>query len=199
MLCLWSAANIGPSMPTTTTTMLLVRPLIHSDIDALAPILRQHIRDLHSGEIVESEVAAVMACMAGAPDASGRQRTYLVACASHQADQPLACMAWAAPDALMMQHFAAAGSTQEQLRTSVELLNAFVTSSRLGGQGVGRTLLAALCQQAIAAGATQLLVNSGPRYRHSWGFYDRVCDSSHGFIDNFYGPGRHAKTWKKVL
>lgn len=188
-----------PTITSTTAATLLVRPLIQTDIDALAPILRQHIRDLHSGEIVESEVAAVMTYMDGTPDASDRQRSYLVACASQQADQPLACMAWAAPDALMTQHFAAAGSSQEQLLRSVELLNAFVTSTRLGGQGVGRTLLMALCQQAIAAGATQLLVNSGPRYRHSWGFYDHVCDSSHGFIDNYYGPGRHAKTWKKML
>ena len=175
---------------------LRVRALAEGDIASLEPILRQHILDLHSGEVVETEVQAVIAYMRGAIDTAGRRRRYLVACTAEHEAQPLACMAWAAPDALMTRHFAALGITTD---TAVELLNAFVASDYLGGNGVGRFLFTAICAHAAAVGAQQLIVNSGPRYRQSWGFYDRVCDSSHGLIDNYYGNGRHAKTWLKKL
>jgi GNAT superfamily N-acetyltransferase len=177
-----------------STSAFTIRPLICGDIAALAPVLRQHIRDLHSGAVVESEVQAIMGYMEGSSDTGGRQRRYLVATAA--TGTVLACMAWAPPDALMAQHFAATGVADG---SAVELLNAFVASAHLGGKGIGRALFDAICAQARDAGAAWLLVNSGPRYRHSWGFYDRVGDSSHGFIDNYYGPGRHAKTWRKAL
>jgi len=106
---------------------LTIRPLISSDIAALAPVLRQHILDLHSGVVVESEVQAVMSYMEGSSDASGRRRHYLVAAPA--TGPALACMAWAPPDALMAQHFAATGVTDG---SAMELLNAFVASEHRG-------------------------------------------------------------------
>jgi len=174
-----------------TETTWLVRPLHQDDIASLTLILREHMRDLHSGEIVETEVQAVISYMHGMPDALGRTRHYLVA-ADH-CGLVLGCMAIATPDPTMSRHLAT-GDT-----TTFELLNAFVGSRYLRGQGVGLALFSALCEVAATDGAHYLIVNSGPRYRSSWGFYDRVCDSSHGFIENYYGTSRHAKTWKKRL
>ena len=169
----------------------LVRALHPEDITSLTLILREHIRDLHSGEIVETEVQAVISYMHGMPDALGRTRRYLVAL--DHCGQVLGCMALAIPDPEMSRHFATADTP------TVELLNAFVNSRYLRGQGVGLALFSALCEAAAADGALYLIVNSGPRYRNSWGFYDRTCDNSHGFIENYYGASRHAKTWKKRL
>ena len=180
--------TLAPGAPWT------VRPLQAGDLTALAPILRQHILDLHSGEVVQSEVLAVLSYMDGMPDALGRRRAYYVALeGSNPAGRVLGCMALAAPDPQMVAHLSTQGLV------TLELLNAFVCSANVRGQGVGRALFQEICAQAAAEGAVCLIVNSGPRYKASWGFYDRVCDSSHGFIDDYYGVGRHAKTWKKYL
>lgn len=178
-----------------TPPVYRVRMLAPPDLVALEPVLREHVRDLLSGVVVEKEVAAILACMQGAADEDGRLRHYLVV--TDADDRAVACMALATPERRMQQHFSAIAPAAGG--TSVELLNAFVASAHRNGQGVGRLLLTALCARGAQEGALTLLVNSGPRYRHSWGFYDRVCDSSHGMIDDYYGPGRHAKTWLKSL
>jgi GNAT superfamily N-acetyltransferase len=170
---------------------IVVRAISRSDIDVLETIVRQHVRDLHTHEVVESEVQAIIEYMGGATDPNGHTRQYLVAC--DNSDIPIGCMAVAIPDQDMLKHFNTAADN------SVELLNAFVSQSYYRGKGVGRRLFEAACTCGRALGADYLLVNSGPRYQNSWGFYDRVCDNEHGFIDHKYGPGRHAKTWKKIL
>jgi len=178
--------------PLSSNTVFTVRRLKEPDIAALDAILRDHVRDLHSGAIVDSEIQAIHGYMQGMPDETGRGRRYQVV--SDDEGRVLGCMALARPESRMAQHFGAAVAG-----TAVELLNAFVASSHLHGKGVGRLLFSRLCEMGATEGAAYLLVNSGPRYRRSWGFYDRVCDSSHGFIDDYYGAGRHAKTWMKAL
>jgi predicted N-acetyltransferase YhbS len=164
---------------------------VDGDIPALEPILRQHVRDRYTGEIVESEVQLIKDYMQRAPDNAGRIRHYLVAC--DDTGQVVGCMAVSHPDVEMTNHFATNAGE------SVELLNAFVSEEHFRGKGVGRALFEAVCAYGKDCGARYLLVNSGPRYPESWGFYDRVCDSEHGFIQHKYGEGRHAKTWKKKL
>ncbi len=180
----------------TSTTGFLTRPLEERDIATLDSILREHVRDLHSGEVVESEVDAIKAYMRGATDEFGRTRRYLVA--GDGEGRAIACMALSAPEARMTLHFDEGTATSASDIASVELLNAFVATAARG-KGVGRMLFEAICRLGAADGAGCLLVNSGPRYRHSWAFYDRVCDGSHGFINDYYGEGRHAKTWRKNL
>ena len=168
-----------------------VERLAEEDINLLEPILRQHVRDLFTHEVVETEVLAILDYMRGAVDSSGRARHYLVA--HTDTLKAIGCMAISAPDVEMAEHFG------PNAAESAELLNVFVDSAYLGGKGIGKALFEAACSYASGYGVRYLLVNSGPRYTSSWGFYDRVCDSSHGFIENKYGAGRHAKTWKKVL
>jgi GNAT superfamily N-acetyltransferase len=170
-----------------------VRALALSDLAALEPILKAHVRDRHSGAIISAEVDAILRQMQGQADALGRVRQYWVAQAAD--GSVIACMAWAVPEARMVQHFM--GDTAAP-HGAIELLNAFVHPT-LPGQGVGRALFDAICAQGRLANASWLWVNSGLRYAANWGFYDRVCDADHGFIDDFYGPGRPAKTWYKRL
>ena len=81
----------------------------------------------------------------------------------------------------------------------LELLNVFVHRDFMRTKGIGRSLLAAVVEEAKAARAIGLLVNSGPRYLSSWGFYDRIFDADHGMLVDYYGTGRHAKVWSKLL
>ena len=176
-----------------------VRALAPGDLAALEPILEAHIRDRHSGAIVRAEVDATLRQMQGEPDAAGRVRHYWVALAAD--GSVIACMAWAAPEARMAQHFSlqtGASAGAKGGTGAIELLNAIV-HPHLPGQGVGRALFEAICTQGRLANASWLLVNSGLRYAANWGFYDRVCDADHGMIDDFYGPDRPAKTWYKRL
>lgn len=177
--------------PATRTAQAIdLRPLTRADLAPLASILRQHVRDLYSGAVVEAEVQAILACMQGQPDHHGQLRSYLVAADRNGA--VLGCMALAAPEPRMREHFG--GLAQDAL----ELLNVFVTRQQQG-RGVGRQLLNALCEEARLAGAGALIVNSGPRYRTSWGFYDHCFTSSHGMLSDYYGAGRHARCWRLTL
>lgn len=169
-----------------------ISPLISSDIDQLEPILRQHVRDRDTGEILEGEIAEIKGYMQGEADKDeGRTRKYLVA--KDLAGRVVGCMAYSTPDRDMLKHF---NTTKEE---SVELLNAFVANEVFRGGGVGRKLFNAICEQVKREGKKQLLVNSGPRYKASWGFYDKVCDENTGFIKEKYGKNGDANTWIKYL
>lgn len=169
---------------------LSIEPLTEADISQLEPILIEHVRDSETGEILQDEINEIKEYMKGAADKDGRQRTYLVA--KDIEGRVVGCMAYAEPDSDMLRHF---NTTPDE---SAELLNAFVSSEVYRGGGIGRKLFEAICNTARQAGKGQLLINSGPRYEASWGFYDKVCDESCGFIKGKYN-GFDAKTWRKSL
>jgi GNAT superfamily N-acetyltransferase len=173
-----------------------VSPLKESDIDQFDPILTAHVRDSKTGEVITNEISAIKGYMRGQKDEYGRTRTYIVA--RDQSGRVLGCMAYSLPDPDMVQHF-----HLEHPEESIELLNAFVSADIFRGGGVGRKLLDAICDAGRAEAKKQLLIHSGPRYQKSWGFYDKMTDEQiddeSRFIQNKYGEGRHAKTWKKTL
>lgn len=172
-------------------TEISILPLVEEDIPYLEPILRQHVRDRNTGVIVEEELQAIKEYMLGALDECGRKRSYLVAKTAE--GEVLGCMAYAVPDPDMLAHF------QADPGNSVELLNAFVDQEVYRGSGVGRKLFEAVCQEAKSSGMTQLLIHSGPRYKASWGFYDKMCGENQGMLIEKYGQGGDAMTWKKAL
>lgn len=178
----------------STHSSLRLRWLERSDLSALEQILRHHVRDLLDGRIVDAEIAAIAHYMEGGADEQGRYRSYLVACDT--SDQPLGCAALSRSDTRLIHHLRL--DAEQAIRT-LELLNVFVHHDALRQQGIGRALVAAAAEEAMAAGARQLLVNSGPRYRTSWGFYDHLFDMDYGMLNDYYGPGRHAKVWSKQL
>lgn len=168
-----------------------IRPLVQEDIAQLEPILVEHVRDSDTDEVLQDEINAIKGYMQGEKDEYGRTRTYLVA--KDATGKVLGCTAYSEPDPDMMGHF----NTTPQ--DSIELLNNFVSSEVFRGGGVGRKLFTAICDEGRKLGKKLLVVNSGPRYKDSWGFYDRMCDESAGFLPNKFGEGLHAKTWKKNL
>lgn len=169
-----------------------IRPLQESDIDQFEPILTAHVWDRRTDEVLTDEIEAIKGYMRGEKDEYGRVRTYIVA--KDQAGKVIGCMAYAIPDPDMVKHF-----QLENPEDSIELLNAFVSPDVFRGSGVGRQLLAAICEAGRQEAKKQLLIHSGPRYQESWGFYDKMTDEHTGYIENKYGEGRHAKTWRKEL
>ncbi len=169
-----------------------ISPLVEADIDQFDPILGAHVYDRSSGQVITDEIEAIKGYMRGEQDEYGRIRTYIVA--RDQSGKVIGCMAYSVPDPDMVKHFQLNDPTD-----SIELLNAFVSPEIFRGGGVGRKLFEAICEAGRQEAKKQLLIHSGPRYQDSWGFYDKMTDGQTGFIENKYGTGRHAKTWKKVL
>lgn len=54
-----------------------VKPLEEMDVAQLDAVLRQHVRDRFTGEILGEEIAGIEACMGGARDEYSRTRKYL--------------------------------------------------------------------------------------------------------------------------
>ena len=174
-----------------TSNPIKIRQLQIEDIVKLEPILRQHVRDSDSGEVIEEEISDIKGYMVGRVDEYDRKRKYVVALSG---DRVLGCMAYSNMDPDMVAHF-----NDVDPNKTVELLNAFVDEKIFRGGGLGRKLLQGIVDSAKADGKEILVVHSGPRYKKSWGFYDKLTDGSRGFIENKYGTGRHAKTWLKHL
>lgn len=81
----------------------------------------------------------------------------------------------------------------------IEMINTYV-DSRYRGYGVGAALVRELEQLAQEHGYSEIIVNSGPRYRHSgWKFYDKLGYERRGIAWDLYGEGAHAPVWCKIL
>ena len=169
-----------------------IKPLNIQDIEKFDPILRQHVRDRNTGEILENEITQIKGYMKGEPDEYGRTRKYFVAKSID--GQVLGCMGYTTMDPDMVKHF-----SDLNPETTAELVNAFVNSEVFRGGGVGRKLFESVCTAAKTEGKTHLTVNSGPRYKDSWGFYDHMFDENKGMIIEKYGQDGNAKTWLKKL
>lgn len=165
--------------------------LVESDIEQLKPILEQHVKDRNTGETLKDEIAEIESYMRGGTDSYGRTRKYIVA--RDETEKVWGCMAYSTPDPDMVAHFQ---FTDEPV---AELLNAFVSSEIFRGGGVGKKMFDAICEAAKLEGNKQLVINSGPRYKKSWGFYDKMCGGNTGLIIEKYGKGRDAMTWRKEL
>jgi len=81
-----------------------------------------------------------------------------------------------------------------------EFINAYVAPAHRAGRKIGQTLVTNLEQVARAAGFTEMLFNSGPRYKETaWKMYDRLLGPSVGILKDFYGPGLDAPVWRKAF
>lgn len=171
-----------------------VSEIRESDIEQFEPILEAHVRDRKTDKIVWGEIADIKSYMRGGKDGEERTRKYLVA--RDETGKVWGCMAYSTPDQDMVKHF----NIQDPEKTA-ELLNAFVSPEVFRGGGVGQKIFGAICKDAKENGRDILVIHSGPRYKKSWGFYDRMCGENQGMIIGKYGdPGDgDAMTWKKEL
>lgn len=165
-----------------------VRLLRENDLPSLKPILETWIHSRDTGELLPEEVEEDLQVMRDS--CSGKNdRTYFVA----EEGRIVGVIGMKPPkDAL------------KQLVTTenpVELVNAYVAADKRKGQGVGTALVQKLESEARLRGNTEIILDSGPRYKDSgWGFYDKLSGFSRvGIAVKLYGEGGDAPVWHKVL
>lgn len=167
-----------------------IRLLRESDLLSLQPILETYLKSRDTGEPLPNEVAEDLQIMR--ESCLGRnKRTYYVA---EETDGRILGVIGMTNPSEAMRRFS-------KTDRPVELVNAYVAKDHRAGRGVGRALVAKLEQEARARGYTEIILNSGPRYKATgWGFYDRLEGFMRiGIAEKLYGEGGDAPVWHKIL
>lgn len=165
----------------------IVRPLKREDLPYLRRILEMWVR--WQGELLPEEVEDDMNQLR--ESLKGGNSRYLVA---ETLDGRVVGMMGLVPEPKpeVKQH-----ATTER---PVELVRAYVDQDFRGGQGVGTALIRGIEKLAKSQGATEILLDSGPRYKESGhGFYDKQGYQRIGVNKDFYGEGGDAVVWQKLL
>lgn len=166
-----------------------VRFLRESDLPLLRPILETWVIDMDTREPIQEEIEDDLDIMRKSI-LHQNERKYFVAEAK---DGKVVGVIGMALPGEQMRRFA---TTQNP----VELVNAFVDANERRS-GVGTALVAKLEEEARKNGYTEIILNSGPRYKFSgWGFYQKLKDFIRlGAAKNYYGQGYDAQVWHNVL
>lgn len=171
----------------TTFTGILRAPEV-SDLDSIRPILEEWVRDRSTGELLAGEVEEILTAIQQSLKGEN-DRQYIIAQTNE--GNIVGVMGLKLPNEIMKAH-----ATTER---SIEIVNTFVNSSQRS-RGVGRALYADVEALARQQGFSEVLVNSGPRYKDSaWGFYTRLFGQPVAIIEDLYGPGGNAPVWRKSL
>ncbi len=168
----------------------IVRAVQGDDLIKLKPILETWIKNRNTGEPIPEEVEEDLQFLRDSIKGQGN-RTYLVA---ETTDNKVVGMIGLTSPGQRMLEFATTSNP-------TELINAYVDKSRRGGGGVGTALVQALEKVARQRGFTEILLNSGPRYKNTgWGFYDKLSGFERvGIAVKMYGEGGDAPVWRKEL
>ena len=183
-------AYSGPPQITTREPRL-------EDMEDLRAILQKSLIDSESGNPITSEIEEVLSKIGQSLESNTAPIRYRVA--EHPDGQLLGVMGMMYPDGDMVQYARSPNSC-------VELVNAFV-DPEVRKSGAGRLLVDDLLRDAKVNGATEVVVNSGPRYRETgWPFWARVMSgkldvSTEGYgetalLKDKYGPGLDAMVWR---
>lgn len=166
-----------------------IRSLQAADLPAVERILQIWVRDSPSSPPLGDEIARILARMSGSLSEERGVR-YLVA--ATEDEQIMGVVGMRPPNPEMLQFV----STDRP----VEMINAYVDTRHRKGRGVGTALVRELERLARELGYTEMLLNSGPRYRHSgWEFFDKLSYERRGLARDLYGEGQHAPVWSKIL
>ena len=167
-----------------------VRGLRKEDIESLRPILATWIKDRETGQLLSNELEEDLRLMSESVDAKN-DRAYLVA--EDLDGEVIGVMGFKRPDETML--------TFTKTSSPAELTTAYVKSDERKGKGVGRALVAKLEEVAKQSGHTEIVLNSGPRYKDTgWGFYDKLPGYSRiGVAVGYYGEGGDAPVWRKEI
>lgn len=167
----------------------VVRPLRKEDIILLKPILSTWIKDRDTGRHLPDEVDETLQTMSDS--AHGRNdRVYFVAESSE--GEVIGVIGYKTPDQRMLPF--------TKTPKPAELVNAYV-ANEWTGKGTGKALVMKLENDAGNKGYTEVVLNSGPRYKDTgWGFYDKLEGYQRaGVAEGYYGEGGDAPVWRKEL
>jgi GNAT superfamily N-acetyltransferase len=168
----------------------MVTILEEKDIKALTTLLYFWIRDGSKKEQTKDhleEIADVMHRMH--QSIKNNDYTYLVA--RDLNNRAVGVMGIRHPEDRMVKY--------ALTKNPAELINVF-TDPLLQGQGIGRMLIEAIFIKAKDLGFTELILNSGPRYKNSaWGFYNKIFGEPITISKNYYGKNADAPIWRKII
>ncbi len=168
----------------------IIRDLRSRDIDSLRPILTTWIKDRTTGDPLPDEVEEDLQIMSDSIDGKN-DRTYLVA--ESLDGEVVGVIGFKAPDSRIMPF--------TKTLNPAELVNAYVKAEERKGKGVGRALVRGLEERVRMKGHTEIVLNSGPRYKDTgWGFYDKLEGYQRvGIAESYYGEGGDAPIWRKEI
>ena len=167
----------------------IIRAVRSEDIDDLHPVFETWIRDRDTGELLADEIAELEAEIRSSIDGDD-QRKYFVA--EDTDGKAIGIMGMQSPPYKELVHFTTSDNP-------MEIINAYVDSDKRQS-GTGKALVRYIEDQALQQGNTELLVNSGPRYRDTgWPFWTKLYGKPVGTAVGFYGPGGDAMIWRKSL
>lgn len=159
------------------------------DAELLRPVLESAVRNPITREIVYEDVEDILASVPRSDE--DMDRKYTIVAWSLETPKALGMMSLMMPDTVM-RAFA-------QTPHPIELTNAYVLDDVRGG-GLGRTLVQHLEDRAIDQGHTEIVLNSGPRFRFSgWPFWQKMYGEPVGVAKDYYGPRFDAPVWRKML
>lgn len=168
----------------------IVRPLNGEDLSHLQPILETWVRNMVTREIIVDEVKEDLTSLR--ESLGGKNgREYLVAqTSSNEVVGMMGLSVLKEP----LWSFATTASP-------VELVNAYVHKDHRAGRGVGSSLVQYLVERATDRGFTEILLDSGLRYRNTgWGFWDRQPGFRRiGLAKRLYDPRWDTPVWQKLL
>ena len=173
--------------PSTNTEITIGQPQ-PGDSEAIRPILEAWIQDSETGEPIHEEISGVIDALEESIEGEGGKRYFV---ARDIGGRVLGIVGYAQPSSIM----------QEFTNTDnpVELINAYVDPESRG-MGVGTKLVDALEDDALRAGYTEVILNSGPRYRDSGhGFYQRRYGEPSAVAKDLYRPDLDAPVWTHTL
>ena len=164
-----------------------VRAAKAEDATQLRLILEQSIRSSRTGLPMESEIESTLESIKASAEGLGKRR-YAVAEDAH--GEVVGVMGLAEPDSVM-RSFA-------ETDKPIEIVNAYVARNQRGN-GVGRALVGHLEKLAASEGYTEVVVNSGPRYRESgWPFWEKMYGAP-SVAEKYYDGQWDAMVWRKSL
>ncbi|OGK61161.1 hypothetical protein A3G67_01485 [Candidatus Roizmanbacteria bacterium RIFCSPLOWO2_12_FULL_40_12] len=163
-----------------------IRPLREQDLPQVREVLMRGVIDSETEEPIIDEIEQILEDMRKSFDSDARD--FLVA---ERPDKILGVVGMQLPGD-KMRDFA-------KTKRPIELINLFVLPDTRRA-GAGSSLVAVLESKAQEKGFTEVVLNSGPRYRKAWKFYDELPGYRRaGILTDHYGPGNDAPVWNKVL
>lgn len=165
-----------------------VSDIVVSDIPHVKPILETWVRDSDTGEILEDEITSIIESMY---QSIGNKKGKQFVVARDASGNVTGVMGMDVPGEDIRRF--------TKTSNPVELVNAFVDPSQRG-LGTGNLLATSLEEKAVDAGYTEIVVNSGPRYKATgWKFWTSRYGEPIAIQENLYGPGADAPVWIKSL
>jgi len=166
-----------------------VRSAEERDIEPVRSILADWVKDPETGAVLTEEIDEIIGELSKSLVGESSSQ-FMVA---EALDGSVLGLARISPVSEKVKQFA-------QSNNPVELFNLYVAAGQNKGKGVGTALFEAVQSLAREQGYTEVMLNSGPRYKESgWGFYEKVIGPPAGAMKDYYGPGYDAMVWRKEL